>query len=882
MDTSVRNNLLGKHLLKQSLFIAFCTTIIFSGLQIWINYTTSLALIEDTFVQIKNIQITAMTSSLWNFSMSEVAAQVDGITHFQFINYAEITDRGKIIAAAGQRKDPNSISREFPLIYDHDGHIFRIGTLYVQADQSLILNQVIRQVLQVITIQALIIFLVVLSFLALINRQVTSHLLTAAKYFQNFDINHLNIPLVLNKNSPKDEIDTLVNSFNEMRINLSESYQQRTETERKHATLLANLPGMAYKCNNDMHRTMLLVSAGCLGLTGYTSEQIIDKSFGSYCDLIHPDDRDTIWEEIQNGLEQSKSFEVQYRINPQNGEMKWVLERGIGIYSSNDVIQSIEGFIIDITEKRQQEREIEAIATISQALRTTGTKEEMLPMILNHTTKLLDADGGTLELLNPYTGDAIIEYANGVYESLIGILIPMDQGLNVYIRSTGKPYSNNHVDLDKMSIHPDIDRICRAAAGVPLIAQGNLLGFLWMGRKTDISQAAINTLSAIADIAANAIHRASLFQQTELQLLRLIGLRKIDIVINSNQELSFSLNLLVELTISILHVDAAEVLLLGADKRLHCESGQGFNATLFGDIPLKVEGSCSGQALLQRKYVEIRDIHEYLQKDKCITRMIGEGFSSTFIVPLIAKNEVLGVLQVYKRIPFTPEPDWIEFLETLGGQAAIAISESKLINDLSKSNLELELAYDNTIEGWSSALDLRDKETEGHSQRVTEVTLALSRWMNFSEDQLVNIRRGSLLHDIGKMGVPDYILFIPGKLSDGEWEVMRQHPNNAFQMLSPIKYLWPALDIPYCHHEKWDGTGYPRKIKGKKIPLPARIFAVVDVWDALTSDRPYRKAFSDQEAMDYIQEQSGRHFDPEVVVLFTKHFKEIIISRRDQ
>jgi putative two-component system response regulator len=186
-------------------------------------------------------------------------------------------------------------------------------------------------------------------------------------------------------------------------------------------------------------------------------------------------------------------------------------------------------------------------------------------------------------------------------------------------------------------------------------------------------------------------------------------------------------------------------------------------------------------------------------------------------------------------------------------------------------------AYDATIVGWSRAMDLRDKETEGHTLRVTELSVQLSRAMGISEGELVFIRRGALLHDIGKLGVPDAILHKTGALSKEEWEIMRKHPQFAYEMLYPIEYLRPALDIPYCHHEKWDGMGYPRGLKGEDIPLAARIFSVVDVWDALTSDRPYRLAWDKHQALEYINDQSGKHFDPKVVEKFNE-IKDIILA----
>lgn len=187
-----------------------------------------------------------------------------------------------------------------------------------------------------------------------------------------------------------------------------------------------------------------------------------------------------------------------------------------------------------------------------------------------------------------------------------------------------------------------------------------------------------------------------------------------------------------------------------------------------------------------------------------------------------------------------------------------------------RTNIELSQAYETTLEGWSRALDLRDNETEGHTQRVAELTVRLARAMGLSDEDLVQIRRGALLHDIGKIAIPDSIMFKPGALTPDEVQIMRRHADYAYELLSPIAYLQPALDIPYCHHEKWDGTGYPRRLKGEQIPLSARIFAVVDVWDALRSNRPYRRAWSEERTREYIREQAGKHFDPKVVEEFMK------------
>jgi HD-GYP domain-containing protein (c-di-GMP phosphodiesterase class II) len=204
----------------------------------------------------------------------------------------------------------------------------------------------------------------------------------------------------------------------------------------------------------------------------------------------------------------------------------------------------------------------------------------------------------------------------------------------------------------------------------------------------------------------------------------------------------------------------------------------------------------------------------------------------------------------------------------LAGQAAIALDNSSLFEQLQDSNSELSIAYDATLEGWAKALELRDRETVGHAHRVIEMTLQVADRLGMRGEILQHFRRGALLHDIGKMGIPDSILLKPGPLTPNEWEIMRQHPVHAFEMLKTIDYLSPALEIPYCHHEKWDGNGYPQGLTGTNIPISARIFAVVDVWDALTSDRPYRFAWPERKALEYIRRESGRHFDPQVVNAF--------------
>jgi len=364
-------------------------------------------------------------------------------------------------------------------------------------------------------------------------------------------------------------------------------------------------------------------------------------------------------------------------------------------------------------------------------------------------------------------------------------------------------------------------------------------------------------------------------KETVRRLQNIQALHKIDQAIGGSLDLTLTLNVVLEQVKTQLNVDTAAVLLLNPHTQiLEFAAGIGFRSKAIERSHLRLGEGYSGRAALERRTVSITNLLENSTQFDRATLLADEGFATYFGTPLIAKGQVNGVLEVFHRSPFAPDENWLEFFKILAGQAAIAVDSASLFTELKQSNTQLFAAYDSTIEGWSHALDLRDKETEGHTQRVTEMTLKLARAAGITEEELVHVRRGALLHDIGKMGVPDHILLKPDKLTDEEWVVMRKHPTFAFELLSPIAYLRPALDIPYCHHEQWDGTGYPRGLKGEQIPLTARLFAIVDVWDALRSDRPYRKAWPEDKVLEHIHSLVGTHFDPKAVELFLNMMNE--------
>jgi putative nucleotidyltransferase with HDIG domain len=525
--------------------------------------------------------------------------------------------------------------------------------------------------------------------------------------------------------------------------------------------------------------------------------------------------------------------------------------------------------------ERQRSSELATLAEVSSALRVARTRAEMLPVILDQVLDVLQAGGAALAMRDTTSGETVIELARGSWARTTGLRIPPGQGVSGRVIASGELYLNDDVRSDPQIYYPELGGETPAMACVPLVARGQTIGALWVGSTTPITREKIRLLTAIGDMAANAIFRATLHEKTERALKRLDALRTIDMAINASVDLRLTLDILLEQVTTQLGVDAADVLLLvPRSQTLIYAAGRGFRSDGITRSRVRIGDALAGRIALERRIIHVPDLSES-EGTECLKPVFAEeDIVAYYGVPLIAKGKIIGVLEIFHRASLEPDAEWLNFLEALAGQAAIAVDNATLFDNLQRSNFELALAYEATLEGWSRALDLRDKETEGHTQRVTELTMRLARTLGMTEDELVHVRRGALLHDIGKMGVPDSILHKHGSLTDEEWEIMRQHPVHAFELLSPIAYLRPALDIPYCHHEKWDGTGYPRGLKGEQIPLAARIFAVVDVWDALISDRPYCPAWPEEKALEYIREQAGKHFDPHIVELFLKVVNE--------
>jgi len=521
-------------------------------------------------------------------------------------------------------------------------------------------------------------------------------------------------------------------------------------------------------------------------------------------------------------------------------------------------------------QTRRRLRELEVINRISSTLRSSVTEEQMLPGLLRETLEALATTSGSIWLYDKITDQINQSAAEGWFTSMSVTRAGKFEDLPGYILKSDQP----HFVLD-FSIEENISDKNRTSfpkgwsgAGIPIRTSTEMIGVLIVAvqHPRQLSRNEFSLLETIAEMTGNAIHRAQLYSHSEQQVERLLALRDVDIAISSSFDLRTILDVIIDHVVNQLRVDAARILLYNPfTHTLDLSVGRGFRTLNKKDLHQGISQSLAGKAALENRMIVLSDIQE---ADFVPDHFRQEDFLSYFNVPLNAKGQIKGVLEVFMRQTFTPAPDWLEFLNSLGGQTAIAIDNTQLFTNLQRSNVELELAYDTTLEGWGKALEIRDQETEGHTKRVTEMTLSLARRLGCDGDDLVQIRRGALLHDIGKMGIPDEILRKPGTLSEQEWVIMRKHVDFAYALLNPIDYLQKALDIPYCHHERWNGNGYPRGLKGEEIPVSARIFAVIDVWDALLSDRPYRSAWARDKVIEYIKEQSGIQFDPKITDIF--------------
>jgi len=655
--------------------------------------------------------------------------------------------------------------------------------------------------------------------------------------------------------------------------------QQLQESEQRYKNLYHSIRDAILIANPD--REIIDCNAAFEDLFGYALNDIA----GRPTQIVYESQQQfqELGQKIQEQEGEGKDFIYTVNYRKKNGE---VFPGETSVFFLKDEKgnpEALVGLIRDVSQRAQAEKERQEIRhrmlslkEIEQAIGSTLDLDEVLELLSSELRKLVQYDSMTVQRLNGNQLQIISAYGFDHPKRVLHVHFPLDPQLpNFEVIENRQPVAYE----DIVQAYPQFKEeftgyqagTIRSWLGVPLISQDRVLGMMTIDRqeRKPYGSEEIRVVSEFANQAAIAIRNAELYEQSIQQIRRLESLRRIDQAITSSLNIDVSLSIFLDQVRESLDVDAAAVLLYEPElQELRFAKGKGFRSDLLQYTSLRLGEGFAGRVGLEGESRFVPDLRQVGEHGLPSDRLRQEGFVSYYALPMQTKGELVGVLEILHRSRLDPDRDWKEFAHTLAQQGAIAVDSVSMINQLQRSNLELMMAYDSTIEGWAHTLEMRDVETEDHSRRVVDLTMRLAQDLGIAQEALAHVRRGALLHDIGKMGIPDEILHKPGPLTDEEWEVMHRHPLMAVEALDSIDFLAPALEIPHYHHERWDGSGYPEGLAGEEIPLAARIFAVVDVWDALRSDRPYREAWEDERALDYIQEQAGKAFDPRVVKAF--------------
>jgi HD-GYP domain-containing protein (c-di-GMP phosphodiesterase class II) len=642
--------------------------------------------------------------------------------------------------------------------------------------------------------------------------------------------------------------------------------------------------------NKAWERFALENGAGSLAATGAGANylEICEQAAGLFCDGA---------KEVANGLRavlegRQSEFAFEYPC-PSPVEQRWFL---VKVSPLETPLRGAVVLHIDISahkrpeHARHAERQPAAPGTHSVSAGSRPSAVErwraLMPHILSMARCLVNSHSAALTSGDPDSNILQVELADKRWEKFTGfqfvaaancachqalrsrmpVFRPPD-GAQVASPSTHPTHTKKAAYGRPPFIHPDEAYIC-----LPLHTGQTSLGCIWLVNENRWNDDQQQTLLNFAGLAAAAADCSRLQELDDTQMGFLGSLRTVDQAILATAGLPQLLALLIQQGIQQLHLEAGDLILVDPTGSPELAAWQGFRHSPAAPPRELVERVCRW---LNADALPAHHLPQGLSADYLRGRGLeGERFQFACFAPVYSDQRLVGLIELFHRQRLEMSQEQHHFLDTLAGQTALALQHHTLVRSLEEKSRQLEDAYEKTIAGWSRTLDLRDDITEGHSRRVTELALLLARRLGIPEDELRHIRRGALLHDIGKTGIPDQILLKPGPLTLEEQRLMNNHPLYAYEMLAPVSFLGPSLDIPYCHHELWDGSGYPRGLHGEEIPLYARLFTIVDVYDSLVSTRHYRQAMQPIQALQYITAHSGKKFDPRITQVFLEMMSE--------
>ena len=668
-----------------------------------------------------------------------------------------------------------------------------------------------------------------------------------------------------------------------LRIEKDATLLRLSDSEERFRRIAENAPDILYRLRTHPDTAYEFVSQAVEHVLGYPAENFY-RDFQFVFQIVHPDDRAKLQAQFEMPLVSTEDYTLRW-IHP-DGRAVWTEQRNVRVYNEEGVLVAVEGIARDITEQVERQNQQEAILAVAAALRDAMTRAEIAPVVVEKLAKLLSADRVALCMVDPDDGGLHVEAATGAWEAWVGGRMEVGRENLRSIIAEGKPMIHHVAESDgsgakaysRKPVNTGWLVGLRIMVCVPMISQEQTMGILCVGcsendHRPQMQERIIRLSTLVGDITASALHRASLYEESRRRVHRLTSLRNINRALSAGMERNVIVSILLDQLMLQKGVDMVDLLLLDPYTRLlRCEQRRGYGVTTtsepVGGLMLRLNESLAGRVVLDRRYRSEADLTRVEDGGMQRKMFLAEGMRAYLAAPLMAHGEVLGVLELLRRTPEPFDADWLEFVESLVGQVSTALNNAELYGRIQRSNIDLMQAYDAVIQAWAQAMESRGIEPPGHTRRTLRWTLAMARSFGVLDEQLPHIRRGVLLHDIGKMAIADHIQLKPGPLTPGEISELRRHPHIASVWLSPVAYLQPAIDIPYCHHEWWDGSGYPRGLRGTQIPLAARIFTVADVYDVLCSDRPHRQAWKPEQAAKFIREQAGTQFDPAVISAF--------------